>query len=72
MLHSRWYVEWMELRQQARMATIITDALIISDILKQRMEHLKHALDSVARTGVTVGLNKSWYVYVYDWLCTDG
>ena len=56
------------------MATIIKDALIISDILKQRMEHLKHALDSVARTGVTVGLNKSWYVYVYvyDWLCTDG
>ena len=38
-------------------APIVTDVLIISDILKQRTEPSKRASDSVARTGVAVGLN---------------
>ena len=37
--------------------TIVTAALIILDILKQRTEPSKRASDSVARTGVVVGPN---------------
>ena len=37
--------------------TIVTAALIISDILKERTEPSKRASDSVARTGVVVGPN---------------